>query len=173
MVRQMKLPITTVSWDSQNRRLRQLASLLGVSVVVIQWPDWLDDVDGSYLQDADDARMELRGFTGVGIPTPVCTPAIILRGHDPEILAHELGHHAAFLCRLCPTWSESERSLSPSLNRAARRIGVDAYCRSCRSELHAELIGRRLLGDELTPTLRRFTARAWSELQRRSTTDPA
>lgn len=177
----MKHPITAASWDSQNRRLCQLASLLGVSVVtLIDWPDYMRDTAAYYIQDErhdTDARL---------LDLHITAPAIILCDNHPETLAHELGHHAAYMVllslqphpahrrlRLRCTTAWAEPPLSPSLKRAAARRGIDAYCRSCRSELYAELIGRRLLGDELTPRLRRFTARAWAELQRRSKPTPA
>ena len=172
------IPITAISWRGQNRRLRQLASRLGVSVAVLRpWPDYMRDTDtaGYYIQDKRhdiDARL---------LDLSITAPAIILCDNDPEILAHELGHHVAHLVllslpqhpahrsrlRLRCTTAWDEPPLSPSLKRAAARHGIDAYCRSCRSELYAELIGRRLLGDELTPRLRRFTARAWAELAER------
>jgi hypothetical protein len=58
--------------------------------------------------------------------------------------------------------------VSRVLNRTARRHGINHYCRFSRSELRAECIGRRLLGETLPPTLRRFTERAWAELERRT-----
>jgi hypothetical protein len=42
------------------------------------------------------------------------------------------------------------------------------YLGHSRSELRAELLSLRLLGKTLPPTLMRFTARAWEEMERRT-----
>jgi hypothetical protein len=103
-------------------------------------------------------------------------PLIVMRRRTPDFetpyslehtLAHELGHHIA-------RWSDhfdermGKTTVTPILDRLALNHGFDLHLVENRRELRAECLARRILGETLPPTLRRFSERAWRELQRRT-----
>ena len=79
-------------------------------------------------------------------------PVILLREQYSHILSHELGHAAsAFSDFFDREMFGPNYPVSPLLDRVAARHGINTYCRSTRSELRAETMGRRLLGRRSRP----------------------
>ncbi|MFZ3265759.1 MAG: hypothetical protein WA172_17260 [Terriglobales bacterium] len=83
---------------------------------------------------------------------------------DPSVLAHELGHVAAFLAgRDC-----DYRKPTPKLARRAQRCGMDWRATESRDELMAECVAWRMLDLPLSPLLCDFCETAFSEFTRRT-----
>jgi hypothetical protein len=162
----MNIPITATE------QLCSLAYRLRVPVMTAlpPWPSGHpDEAIGIYVGERNRTTRALLDYLHVA------APVIILRGFEPgfdrecmrfetsSTLSHELGHHLALLAGLDPS---QDRDVSPLLDRVAAHHGFDDYHRSSRSELRAECVGRRLLGQTLPASLRRLTARAYAELER-------
>jgi hypothetical protein len=145
--------------------LCQIAHRLGVPIVTaIRWPD------NNALRHADGVYISRCGHGSRALLRTLCVspPVIVLRWNAPDVLGHEIGHHAANVS-MCDYLDERMGlPVTPLLDRVAARHGFSEYQRSTRSELRAEAIGRRLLGETLPPTLRGFSARAWQDLQEKT-----
>jgi len=83
---------------------------------------------------------------------------------DPSVLAHELGHVAAFLGDCDCDF----RKPTPKLAHRARRCGMDEHSRESNDELMAECVAWRMLDLPLYPLLDSFCAPAFSEFARRT-----
>lgn len=92
-------------------------------------------------------------------------PVIILRYHTASVLAHEIGHHVTMFDSMID--AKLDRRVSRLLDRLCTRHAIRYYGETEQvqlAEIRAHCIGRLLLGETLPPTLRRFIARAWSDL---------
>lgn len=147
-------------------RLCQLAARLGVPVISArQWPESLDHVlcSGMFVPHGSRGHRETREL--VAFFHIEHLPVILLREQYSHILSHELGHAAsAFSDFFDREMFGPNYPVSPLLDRVAARHGINTYCRSTRSELRAETMGRRLLGETIPPTLRRLTERSYQDL---------
>lgn len=159
------------------KRLTEICNLAhahGVTVVSpITWPSDVLGHDAVAVY-TDHVTPLSRSLLRSGRRTHI-VPLIILRRRTPDFqtpyslehtLAHEIGHHIA-------RWSDhfddrmGNTAVTPILSRLALDHGFDFHLVLSRRELRAECVGRRILGEKLPPTLMRFTARAWRELQER------
>jgi hypothetical protein len=84
--------------------------------------------------------------------------------NDPSVLAHELGHVAAFLADC----DRDFRKPAPKLVRRARRCGLDEQSRESNDELMAECVAWRMLDWPLSPLLFDFCEPTFSEFARRT-----
>ncbi len=149
--------------DAAFRRLCKLCHRLGVTVITpIHWPrrGHLSRVCGAYSGAVNRRNRKLLDSLRATAPVIFLT-----RESAPRVLAHGLGHHVSGWSDFCDERTGNE-NVSSLLDRVAARHGLDSYCRSTRREMRAECVDRRLLGETLPPTLRRFTERrAWQELR--------
>lgn len=83
---------------------------------------------------------------------------------DPSVLAHELGHVAAYLA----SCDRDYRKPTPKMARRARRCGMDWRAVESRDELMAECVAWRMLDLPLYPLLSDFCETAFSEFARRT-----
>jgi len=83
---------------------------------------------------------------------------------DPRVLAHELGHVAAYLANCDLDY----RKPAPKLARRAQRCGMDWRAITSRDELMAECVAWRILDLPLYPLLCDFCETAFSEFARRT-----
>jgi hypothetical protein len=149
-------------------RLSTLARKLHVAVVELSvWPQWYRGVAGVYFSAGGHSRTSqklLRKLLPGHHATP---PIIVIHAGDPYTLAHELSHHASMFDVALD--ARAHRRVTPLLKRICERDHIRYYGKTQAmklAELRASCIARLLLGEKLCPTLRRFVARAWAELER-------
>jgi hypothetical protein len=152
-------------------RLCVLAAKLGVPIVTPRrCPDsgernW-KNIAGMYISVGGRIDRDLRSTLKLLNVTP---PVIVLRTQVASTLGHEIGHHVTMFDVMID--KKMDRRVSPLLHRLCEQHGIRYYGddnNTQLAEIRAECIGRRLLGKTLPATLRRFTARAWGELQRKT-----
>lgn len=152
--------------------LCRIAARLGVPVVTPRrCPDSSErnwkNIAGMYVADgyarmSDDLRATLRLLH-------VAPPVIILRYQTSAVLAHEIGHHVSMFDTMID--EKIGRRVSPLLARLCERHKIVYYGSdeiTQLAEMRARCLERRLLGETLPPTLRRFSERAWQHLQEKT-----
>lgn len=168
---------TTIEYFEDSADLRKITSLcalaakLGVPIVTPRrCPDsgernW-KKIAGMYIADnygrmSNDLRATLKLLH-------VAPPVIILRYQTAAVLAHEIGHHLSIdRARDSMIDATMDRRVSPLLHRLCKRHRIVYYGATENTqlaEIRARCLERRLLGETLPATLRRFTERAWQEL---------
>lgn len=151
--------------------LCRIAARLGVPIVSPRrCPDsgernW-KNIAGMYVADSGRMSHDLRATLRL---LHVAPPVIILRYQTSAVLAHEIGHHVSMFNTMID--EKMGRRVSPLLRRLCEQHAIIYYGEDDvvqLAEIRARCLERRLLGETLPPTLRRFSERAWQDLQEKT-----
>jgi hypothetical protein len=157
--------------DAAVARLCEIAGKLGVPIITPRrCPDsgersW-KNIAGMYVPDGLRVEKDLARTLKLLNVKPPC---IILRYQTAAVLSHEIGHHVSMFDTMID--EKMGRRVSPLLARLCERHKIVYYGDdeiTQLAEMRARCLERRLLGENLPPTLRRFSERAWQDLQEKT-----
>jgi hypothetical protein len=139
--------------------IAQLAAKLGVKVFVAKHKNGVNGEYGHY-QSPDNFTVNYRSDFILPRKLKLQLESIIRAGgsfilineahYNPDILAHEVGHH---LVRLAELREVELPAFTAKLKRIARRLRYTEHEVSCADEFYAETVGRHLVGFPLPPGL--------------------